>query len=196
MYDGAMSEAASQVRVSYAEYLRQEQLELHKHQWIDGEVFAMVGGTPEHARLQARLIRLIGNAIDGGPCEVFTTDLRIRSRATNMATYADITVVCGPLERDLEDHDAVTNPKLVIEVLSPTTERFDRGDKALHYRRIASVREYVLVAQDAARIEVFRRSEDGSWRFFEAGPGESVRFESIGCTIAVDDVYAKAPSPE
>ncbi|PRQ03921.1 Uma2 family endonuclease [Enhygromyxa salina] len=185
-----MTGAASQVRVSYAEYLRQEQLELHKHQWIDGEVYAMVGGTPEHARIQARLIRLIGNAVEGGQCQVFTSDLRIRSRATNIATYADITVVCGPLQRDPEDRDAATNPKLVIEVLSPTTERFDRGDKALHYRRIASVSEYVLVAQDAARIEVFRRSEDGSWRFLEAGPGESVRFESIGCTIAVDDVYA------
>jgi Uma2 family endonuclease len=185
-----MSEAASEVRVSYAEYLRQERLELHKHEWIDGEVFAMVGGTPEHARLTARLTRLVGNAIEGGPCAVYSGDLRIRSRATNIATYADIAVVCGPLQTDPEDQDAAINTTLLIEVLSPSTELYDRGDKALHYRRIPSVREYVLVAQRAPRIEIYRRGDAGRWEFFEAESGESITFESIGCTIAVDELYA------
>ncbi len=185
-----MSDAASQVRVSYEDYLQLERRELQKHQWIDGEVFAMVGGTPEHARLQAELIRQIGNALAGGPCKVYSSDLRVRSSVTNIATYADVTVVCGPLVHDPEDPDAVTNPTLIVEVLSPTTERFDRGDKALHYRRIPSLREYVLVTQDTPRIEVFRRRDDGRWEFVEAGSGGQIELESIGCTIAVDEVYA------
>ena len=176
--------------VTYEEYLRQEREELQKHQWIDGEVFAMAGGTPEHARLSLAIGAELRAALVGRPCNVYSSDLRVRSSATNMATYPDITVVCGPLEHDLEDGDAVTNPTLIVEVLSPTTERYDRGDKALHYRRIPSVREYVLVAQDTPRIEVFRRRDDGSWQFVEAGPGERVTFEIVACTIAVDDVYA------
>lgn len=181
--------------MSYAEYLRQERLEQHKHQWITGEVFAMVGGTPEHARLQAVMIRLIGNALADRPCDVYTSDLRIRSRATDIATYPDITVVCGPLSVDPEDQDAATNPTLIVEVLSPTTERFDRGDKAEHYFGIPSLREYVLVNQHKPRIEVFRRSDDGSWKFIAVGAGETVTFESVGCTIAVDDVYKTPPTP-
>jgi Uma2 family endonuclease len=141
--------------VLYEEYLREEQKELQKHEWIDGEVYAMTGGSPEHARLQGRLIRLIGTARAGRPCEVFSADLRVRSRATNIATYPDITVVCGKLETDLEDGDAATNPTLIVEVLSPSTEAYDRGKKFAHYRRIASLREYVLVSQDSPIVEVF-----------------------------------------
>ncbi len=184
-----MSEAASQSPVSYAEYLRLEQREQQKHQWIAGEVFAMAGGSPEHARLQAELIRQIGNALVGGPCKVYSADLRIRSRVTEIATYADVTVVCGPLEPHPEDPDAVSNPTLVIEVLSPTTERFDRGDKAEHYRSMPSVREYVLVAQHTRRIELFRRGQDGAWTFLVARGGEALRLDSVGCTLAVDEIY-------
>ncbi|HVH97285.1 MAG TPA: Uma2 family endonuclease [Enhygromyxa sp.] len=186
-----MSEAAKKARVPYEEYLRQERLEQQKHEWIDGEVYAMVGGTPEHARLQGRLIRILGAALEGGPCEVYTTDLRVRSRATNIATYADITVVCGDLETDSEDGDAVTNPTLIIEVLSPTTEAYDRGSKGTHYRQIPSLREYVLVSQDTQHIEIFRRNVSGNWSFLEAFAGESVVLESVGCTVSVDEVYKK-----
>jgi Uma2 family endonuclease len=91
------------VRVSYAEYLREEQKELQRHEWIDGEVYAMTCGTLEHARLQAAVARALGNALVGRPCVVFSSDARVRSRATDIATYADITVVCGKLETDAED---------------------------------------------------------------------------------------------
>lgn len=185
-----MSEAASNIRVPYGEYLRLEQASATKHEWIAGEVFAMAGGSPEHARLQAALAGVLRAALVGRPCIVFGADLRIRSRETDLATYADASIVCGALETHLEDPDAVTNPVLVIEVLSPSTEAYDRGQKAAHYRRIASVKEYMLVAQDAPRIEVFRRVEGGRWEFLEAGPGESLLLESVGCTIAVDEVFA------
>ncbi|MFO7562460.1 MAG: Uma2 family endonuclease [Enhygromyxa sp.] len=185
-----MSDAAKQTPVSYEDYLREEHKELQKHEWIDGEVFAMAGGTLEHARLQAAIARLLGNALQGRPCVVLSSDARVRSRATNIATYTDVTVVCGKLETDSEDSDAATNPTVIVEVLSPSTEAYDRGTKADHYRQIPSLREYVLVSQDAARIEVFRRAEGGNWIFSVARAGDSLTLESISCSIAVDEVYA------
>jgi Uma2 family endonuclease len=186
-----VSEAASEHYVSYAEYVRRERDAVEKHEWIAGEVFAMTGGTPEPARLQATLARVLGNALLDGPCAVYSSDLRVRSRASEIATYADLTIVCGAVETDPEDDNAVTNPTLLVEVLSPSTEAYDRGQKAAHYRRMPSLREYVLVAQDAPRIEVFRRGQDGSWEFLEAGLGESIVLESVGCTLAVDDVFGR-----
>lgn len=186
-----MSEAATTIRVPYAEYLRLEQESATKHEWLGGEVFAMAGGSPEHARLQAALAGVLRGALQGRPCVVFGADLRIRSRETEIATYADASVVYGALETHPEDPDAVTNPVLVIEVLSPSTEAYDRGQKAAHYRRLPSMKEYVLVAQDGApRIEVFRRAEGGRWELIEAGAGESLTLESVGCTIAVDEEFA------
>jgi Uma2 family endonuclease len=185
-----MSQAATSTPVPYADYLRLEQESATKHEWLVGEVFAMAGGSPEHARLQAALAGVLRGALTGRPCVVFGADLRIRSRATEIATYADASVVCGALETHPDDPDAVTNPVLVIEVLSPSTEAYDRGQKAAHYRRIATLKEYVLVAQDAPRIEVFRRVEGGRWEFLEAGAGETLTLQSVGCTIAVDEVFA------
>ena len=141
-------------------------------------------------RLQAALAGVLGEALQGRPCVVFGADLRIRSRETEIATYADASVVCGEVETHPEDADAVTNPVLVIDVLSPSTEAYERGQKAAHYRRLPSMKEYVLVAQDAPRIEVFRRAEGGRWELLEAGAGESLTLESVGCTIAVDEVFA------
>ena len=185
-----MSEAAKKARVPYEEYLRQERLEQQKHEWIDGEVYAMVGGTLEHARLQAAVSHALATALSGRPCIVYSSDARVRSRATNMATYPDVTVVCGRPETDPEDPDALINPTVIVEVLSPSTEAYDRGLKARHYRAIPSLREYVLVSQDAPRIEVFHRAKSGRWDFFEARAGELLTLESIGCTIAIDEIYA------
>ncbi|HLT35507.1 MAG TPA: Uma2 family endonuclease [Enhygromyxa sp.] len=185
-----MSDAAKQIGVPYEEYLREERKELQKHEWIDGEVFAMAGGSLEHARLQSAISRALGNALLGRPCVVYSSDARIRSRATNIATYPDVTVVCGGLETDSEDRDAITNPRLIVEVLSPSTEAYDRGTKAEHYRAIPSLCEYVLVSQDVPRIEVFRRAEGGKWILSVARAGDSLTLESLDCTIAVDEVYA------
>jgi Uma2 family endonuclease len=182
--------SSDRIRVPYEEYLREERLELWQHQWIDGEVSAMVAGSLEHARLKAKLIGIIGNGITRPRCVVFGPSLRLRSHATNIATYADLTVVCDRVETDPEDRDAVTNPTLLVEVLSPLTEAFDRGDKAWHYRRIPSLCEYLLVSENEPHIEVFRRGEAGNWYFLEAFAGESLTLESVGCTISIDEVYA------
>jgi Uma2 family endonuclease len=116
----------------------------------------------------------------------------IRVLATNLATYPDLSVVCGRIERDPEDANVVINPIVLIEVLSDSTEAYDRGEKFAHYRRIPSLREYVLVSQHQPRIEVFRRNDDGSWTLYEAATSERAKLASIGCELSVDEVYANA----
>jgi Uma2 family endonuclease len=111
-------------------------------------------------------------------------------RATDFMSYPDLSVVCGRMERDPEDKNAITNPTVIVEVLSDSTERHDRGPKFAHYRRLPSLREYVLVSQYEPRIEVFRRGEDGHWTLFEAEAGGRVQLTSIGCELVVDEIYA------
>ena len=120
---------------------------------------------------------------------MFSSDLRVRIRATGLTTYPDLSVVCGRLEMDAEDGNAVVNPVLLVEVLSESSEAYDRGAKAAHYRRIPSLREYVLVSQREPLIEVYRRNEQGRFELFEARSGESIELASVGATLSVDAVY-------
>jgi len=173
---------------TYAEYLEIERTSDVRHEYIEGEILAMSGGSPPHARLILRVSYLLEGQVGGGPCTAYSSDLRVRVLETGRATYADVTVVCGPIERHPEDPDAVTNPTVLVEVLSPSTERDDRGEKFAQYRRIPSLRDYVLVSQDRARIEHFQRVDGGAWTFVERGPGECVAL-SIGAALAVDEVY-------
>ncbi len=121
-YDDRMV-ALPERRASYAEYLELERSSQTKHEFVNGEIYAMAGGTPEHARLAMKLGRLLGAALDGQPCEVFGSDLRVRVVATGRATYPDLTVVCGRAELDPEDAEAVTNPTVLVEVLSEPAHR-------------------------------------------------------------------------
>jgi Uma2 family endonuclease len=175
--------------MTYAEYLDLERASEVKHEYLRGEVFAMAGGTPEHSRLAANVIRELGSALRDRPCIVFTSDARIRIVATDRATYPDVSVVCDRIEPAADDPDAITNPVVIVEVLSDATEADDRGEKFAHYRRLPSLREYVLVSQRAARIEVYRRQPDQRWMLGEAGAGQTVALESLGVAVAVDEVY-------
>ena len=189
-YDERMV-ALPERRASYAEYLELERTSETKHEFVNGEIYAMAGGTPEHARLAMKLGRLLGAALDGQPCEVFGSDLRVRVVATGRATYPDLTVVCGRAELDPEDAEAVTNPTVLVEVLSVTTEQSDRTDKWARYRRIPSLQCYVLVSQHEPRVETFRR--DGRrWIYEEHGPGEIVVVAGVEVSFAVDVLYASA----
>jgi len=176
------------IRTTYAEYLVQERTSPIKHEFVDGLVIAMAGGSPEHARLSSSIARLLGNAVQGRPCAVFSSDLRVRIAETNRSTYPDLTVVCGHRQTASDDRDAIVNPTILVEVLSDSTEADDRGEKFAHYRRLASLREYVLVAQKSKRIEVYRRDED-HWVLTEHGPGSTLELPSIDAHIDVDDVY-------
>ncbi len=188
-------EAVATPYVSYADYLAMEEKSLTKHEWLDGVVYdmealGMSGGTPDHAALAMAVGGLLMAQLRGKPCRVFSSDLRVRIAATQLSTYPDISVVCRKLETADDDPHAATNPTLIVEVLSGSSEAYDRGKKFAHYRRIPSLREYVLVAQNERRIEVWRKSEAGQWTLAqEVGAGESAALASIGCTLAVDEVY-------
>jgi len=175
--------------LTYAEYLAQEAASQSKHEFLRGDVWAMSGGTPEHSRLAVNAGALLRAALQKRPCVVYNSDLRIRIQSTDRSTYPDLSVVCGKDEHASDDPDAITNPIVIVEVLSPSTERSDRGEKFAHYQRLVSLQEYVLVAQDAPRVEVFRR-QGSSWllTIFEAGT--SLTLTSIGASFSVDELYA------
>lgn len=185
-----MATAAGQQRsaMSYAAYLEAERGAETRHEYLRGEVYAMAGGSPEHARLAAAVSGELRAALRGKPCAVFSSDLRVRIEETDRTTYPDVTVVCGERRASAVDPDALTNPTLIVEILSDSTEGDDRGEKFAHYRRIASLQEYVLVSQRARRVEVFRRTAEG-WTLHEAGPSERLRLASIEATLSVDDLY-------
>jgi Uma2 family endonuclease len=176
-------------KMTYAEYLAAEERSMEKHEFLDGEVHAMSGGTPEHGALGMAFGRALGNALRDKPCRVFSSDVRVRVQATGLAAYPDVTVVCGKLVTDTEDPHAIANPILIVEVLSDSTEARDRGLKAAHYRQIPSLREYVFVSQREPRIEVHRRNEAGRWELLEFEGGTSAELASIGAAIPLDEVY-------
>lgn len=175
---------------TFAEYVRLEAMSTVKHEFLDGVVYAMAGGSPDHAAVAANVIRLLGNALEGRPCRVYTSDLRVRVLETGLGTYPDASVVCDRIELDPDDekgHTAV-NPTLLVEVSSPSTEDYDRGEKLAHYKRIPSLREVMFVAHDERRIDLWRRTERG-WTQLTFSDGRAVELESVGCELSVDAVY-------
>lgn len=184
-----MARFAPIAHMTYAEYVAAEAASDVRHEFLNGDVWAMAGGTPEDAALAAAFIRELGAALRGKPCRVYTSDARVRILATGLSTYPDLTVVCGALETAPEDPDALTNPVVLVEVLSDATEAYDRGAKAAHYRRIASLREYVLVSQGEPLIEVYRRTDGGRWELLEARPGDAVELAALGVRLDVSTLY-------
>lgn len=172
---------------TYAEYLVLEDESSIRHEYLDGEIYAMAGGTPDHAALAAAVLAIIRPQLPRG-CRAFTSDLRIRVRETGLSTYPDATVVCGGTQRDTEDSVAVTNPLVLVEVTSNSSEDYDRGEKLRHYQTIPTAKEIVIVSHREPRITLYHRDERG-WKSVEAGAGESVSLESIGGILPVDDVY-------
>jgi Uma2 family endonuclease len=183
-------------QVSYAQYCEAEATSETKHEYLRGEVYAMAGGTPEHAALATAVSIELGVALRGRPCRVFSSDLRVRIEATDLTTYPDVSVVCDALETSTIDPHATTNPILIVEVLSDSTEAYDRGQKFAHYRRLPSLREYLLVNQHEPRLEVYSKNTDGDWVLREAGAGERLPLSSLdGVTLDVDTIYANPLVP-
>ncbi|MCP5520381.1 MAG: Uma2 family endonuclease [Verrucomicrobiales bacterium] len=171
-----------------------------KHQFFDGEVFAMSGGTPTHSRIASNFMITLGNRLWGKACQPYNSDLRIKVALTGLITYPDLSVICGPLEFAAGTNDTVVNPTLLVEVLSDSTEAFDRGRKFLNYQRIPSLREYLLVSQHEPRIEQFVRGEAGQWTWRLAeGMEASLLLPSVDVTLVLQDVFAQVeftPQPE
>ena len=177
-------------RFEFAEYVLVEEGSPVKHEFLDGVVWAMAGGSPAHARIASSIARLLGNQLEGRRCTVFTSDLRVRVKTTGLATYPDVTVVCGQLELDPDDvkGHTVTNPTLIVEVLSPSTEDYDRGEKLGHYRQVPSLEMVLLVAVDTPHIEVWRRVND-RWTSDVCAHDGVVDVAPLGCQLSVVDVY-------
>lgn len=174
------------------EYLELEVKADHKSEYLAGQIYAMAGGSPQHDQISFNLISTLGGQLRGGPCRGYTSDQLVLVRETGLFTYPDVTVVCGEPRFEQMRVNVLVNPTLLIEVLSDSTEAYDRGEKFAHYRRIESLQEYVLVAQDRPRIERYLRQEDGTWNYTAAeGLEAMLRLDSIRCGLRLAEVYAQ-----
>lgn len=182
-------EAAALPWTAYEDYLALERATDQRHEWLEGQVYAMAGGTLTHAELSAAVAaELRALALPCG-CRVYSPDGKVRVLATGLATYPDASVVCGPVVTAPDDPHAMTNPALLVEVLSDGTEAYDRGDKAAHYRHLASLKDYVLVSQHTRRVEVYSRAGD-HWTLRVAEAGQSAPLTALDGALSVDRVYA------
>lgn len=171
-----------------AEYVQLESYANVRHEFLDGQIYAMAGGTPEHGTYAANIIGLLTSQLQGKPCRVQSSDVRIRVQATGLDTYPDASIVCDRALRDDDDDNAIVNPKVLVEVLSPSTAEYDRGEKLMHYQQIPALREVIFVAHDQQRLECVRRREHG-WESVTAVAGGTLEVLSIGCQLSVDAVY-------
>lgn len=177
---------------TYPEYLGFEASSNVKHEFLDGQIYAMAGGTPEHAALAAAVITLLGPQLRGGECRPYNSDLRVRT-PTGLTTYPDVTIICGPRQIDAIDPLAITNPTLIVEVLSRSTEEYDSGAKFEHYKTFPSLRQYVLVSHREHSIEVRSRGESG-WQTTIVPEG-AVAELSIDARIDVRELYEATAEP-
>ena len=179
------------------EYLASERAGDRKHEYYQGEVLAMGGASFEHVGIAANLVASLHRQLQGRPCRVFSSDLRVKVSRTGLYTYPDVGVVCGQPEFDDQYNDTLLNPRVIIEVLSASTEAYDRGKKFAHYRTVESLAEYLLVSQDQPRIEQYVRQADNDWLLHEATElAETLHLPSIECDLKLSDVYANVELPE
>jgi Uma2 family endonuclease len=178
-------------RMTEEEYLRLDRAATYKSEFVDGEMFAMSGGTLWHSQIAANWIAHLVYKLRGGQCSVFNSDARVRIAASGSYVYPDVSVVRGdPIKS--KDDDILISPTVVIEVLSPSTADYDRGKKFQLYREIPSLREYLLTHSDSLLVEHLARQADNSWIFREyKGLEHSLRLESIGCEIGMADIYER-----
>jgi Uma2 family endonuclease len=183
---------------TFDDYLAAEREEREvRHEFIRGEVFAMVGTTAIHSLIVANIIYELVTQTKGRPCLVFSTDLRLRIEAADACTYPDVMALCGETQLHDDRRDVLLNPSLIIEVLSPSTEAYDRGEKFAIYRRLPSLQEYLLVSQDKLATELYVRQTDGRWLLSEhSGPDAEVTLPSIDCCLSLREIYDKVVFPE
>ena len=186
-----MAQAIQPHAISTADYLAFERASEERHEFIDGQIVAMTGGTFEHAVIAGNVAREIGEALNDRPCWVCPADMRIKIEASERYTYADVAVVCGTPRFEDDRRDTLLNPTALFEVLLDSTESYDRGEKFAHYRTLPSLADYVLVSQKQVLIEHFQRQADGGWLLRALGPGERLALPSLGCEVAVDAFYLK-----
>ena len=191
-YRIAMSLTKTSPRLSEAQYLEIERAADFKSEFFEGEMFGMAGGTPQHSLIATNLAREFGNRLMGGRCVAYNSDLRLKVEATGLCTYPDLAVICGTLQLADATYDTAVNPSVLVEVLSDSTEAYDRGRKFEHYRQIASLREYLLVSQTEPRIEQFIRQADDRWLLVEAaGMDAKLELPCLHISISLSEVFTK-----
>lgn len=174
---------------SVADYLRIERAATFRSEFFRGEMFAMAGGTPKHSRVKTNVLSQLNLRLKGKPCVPYDSDLRIRCR-TGLYTYPDASVICGQLEFDDDQKDTVLNPTLIVEVLSKSTEAYDRGKKFDHYMTIPALREYVLVSQEDPMMQRFLRNDDETWTLTSvSGMDRSLKLLSIDVELPLAEVF-------
>jgi Uma2 family endonuclease len=179
--------------ISPEEYLAAEREALEKHEYLNGEVFAMAGAKMAHVAICGNLVRSLGNQLAKGDCQAFQSDLRTHIPKTGLYTYPDIIVVCGKVELVPDGHlDTLLNPTVIIEVLSPSTAEYDRGAKFDHYKTIDSLKEYVLVGQERKRVARHTRLDGDSWVLTDfIGDDSQIELVSIGCMLTMSEIYER-----
>ncbi len=184
--------AQPQPSLTPEQYLEIERAAEFRNEYYNGHVYAMSGGSAPHGYIIANWVRRLGNALDKLPCRVAGSDLRVRVSPGGLYTYPDVVVVCGEPQYADGRIDTLLNPVLIVEVLSPSTEAYDRGFKFTQYRKLESLQEYVLVSQGEPRVEVFRRQPSGDWLLSDcAGLEATCRLDSVGCALALAEIYDK-----
>jgi Uma2 family endonuclease len=176
------------------EYFAWEEQQLHRHEYVDGEVYAMTGGTVIHSQIASNFNRLLGNHLGGSGCKTLNSDARVNILESSHYVYPDVSVTCD--ERDKTTAQYITYPCLIIEVLSSSTESYDRGNKFKLYRRNPILQEYVLVNAETIAIEIFRKTPDNNWQILDHEPGDIVELTSIKLTFPIEQVYEDVVFPE
>jgi Uma2 family endonuclease len=177
-------------RISLEEYLALERRSVTRHELLDGEMFAMTGASRRHNLVAGNVFAALHAQLTGRGCEIYTHDMRVRVPAVDLVTYPDVVVACEEPRFLDEETDTLLNPTLIVEVLSPSTESYDRGNKFAHYRTLPSLAEYLLLAQGQVRAEHFVRQGDGAWMLTETTRIEDrLDLPSIGCSLELRGVY-------
>jgi Uma2 family endonuclease len=174
---------------THEEYFALEEREDRRYEYYAGEVFAMAGGSESHALIGTNVVIALGSGLRGKPCRVYGADMKLYVRDDDYFCYPDVQVLC---ERGIREHRHVENPALIVEVLSPSTESWDRGGKFEHYRAIESLAYYLVIDQSRRHVELFEREPGNAWRLTEySGPGASVPLPGLDAALALDDIYAQ-----
>ena len=190
-------ETAVKQRLTAQEYLALERKAETRSEFLDGEMFAMAGGTRRHSRIKVRLTGLLEGRLSGSGCQVFDSDMRVKIEATGLYTYPDAHVACGDLRFEDEQEDVLLNPKVIFEVLSDSSAAWDRGEKFRHYRRLASLEEYVLVSQEAWLVEHYTRQPEATWVLETLeGPEAVLRLKSVRCNVPLPEIYENTGVPQ
>ncbi len=183
---------ASKPSIAPEEYLEQERKAEFKSEYFDGEVFAMSGASRRHVVITKNVTVALDRRLGGRPCETYGSDMRVRVSATGLYTYPDVTVACGDEQFLDNETDTLLNPVLIVEVLSPTTKDYDRGDKFASYRTISSLREYLTISQDRVHVEQWQRQEDERWVLSEYSDiTGKLQLGSLGIEVPLTEIYRR-----